>query len=148
MCPTSVTGAVFDDTERLASIVRTVAQMRCQNNLISNCFLRCGLLSGYADVYSHFATSSFNTDIALWDDDLPKIDPSYIKDVLSLVNLSAASDSSVKISTSIITERQQTLKKYYNAGEGFQHFLRAGVHSYHGRGKWRWFRSNSSQETI
>ena len=123
MCATSVTGAVFDDAERLMCIVRTVAQLRCPNNLVSKCFLNCGLLSGYAFMYSHFPTSSFNTSIALVDDDLPKIDPGYIEDVLLLVNLSAAPGSKVEISTLSITERQQTLKKYYNGGEGFRQFF-------------------------
>ncbi len=54
MCLASLTGKHFGDVERIGCVVRTVQSLKIQHGLIVHCFEKCGLLSGYNDVASHF----------------------------------------------------------------------------------------------
>ena len=103
-------------------MIRTVLELKEQKKLITNCFVRSGLLSGFSQVHSHFNTEIFAAGEALRDANLPRIDMVYIKDVLSLHNLSATPVEGVIIPESRISQRLQALRQYYNEGNGFRKF--------------------------
>ena len=85
----SLTRRNFDDTERIGCVVRTVPSLSKENRLITNCFQKCGLLSRYSKVLTHFPAALFNAGPPLRDLNLPRVNPDYVKSVLSLTNLAA-----------------------------------------------------------
>ena len=73
MCANSLTMKSFDDTERIGCVVRTVMALERESKLITSCFRKCGLLSGYKEVHRHFVPSIFAAGRPLRDTNLPVI---------------------------------------------------------------------------
>lgn len=90
--------------------------------MIADCFAKSGLLSGYLEVHKHFPPSVFNVGVHLRDANLPKVDSSYITDVLSIENLSDAPGSPVRVNESHLDDRRRMLHQYMAAGQGFRKF--------------------------
>lgn len=90
--------------ERGVCFVRTLRALKSKPKLISDCFAKCGLLSGYNDVGQHFPPSLFSVGMSLRDPNLPKINSIYIQAMLSLKNLSSARGSPITIPEIIMTE--------------------------------------------
>jgi len=63
ICASGVTGKVFDDAERIGCVVRTLLALQASPELITSCFHKAGLLTGYNDISSHFAPAKFNAGV-------------------------------------------------------------------------------------
>ncbi len=101
-------------------MVRTIYALRSENTLIAPCFEKCGLLSGYDDVFSHFPSRLFNAGSSLRDSNLPRVNHTYVKSVLSLSNLTAQRGAAVEIPETIMSERQKRLEDYARVAAGIR----------------------------
>ena len=122
ICASNLTGNQFDDVKRIGSVVRTIQSLKTQHGLISKCFTKCGLLCGYNEVAQHFPSNLFNAGRPLRDLNLPQVNTSYVKSVLSIMNLAAERGSAICIPESVITERQNRLEDYAAKELGFREF--------------------------
>ncbi len=122
MCAAEVTHEVFDDVERIACIVRTLNALKFNEKLIVSYFKKADLLSGYKDVSSHFAPSTFLVGTLLRGSRLSVINTSYVKHVSSLRNLAAGRGEPVVIPESLISEQYRQLSEYSFAANGFRKF--------------------------
>lgn len=77
-------------------------ELEKEKDLLTCCFLKCGM--------------------SLRDDLLPRVDTEYVRDALSLANLSAASGQVIRLSTSRVIAQRLQIKQYYDAGIGFRKF--------------------------
>ena len=105
----SLTRRKVDNIERIGCVVRTVRSLSMEKRLISNCFQKCGLFSGYSELFTHFPPALFNAGALNRDLNLPQANPDYVKPVLSLTNLAAERGLAVQIPDAIISEHQKRL---------------------------------------
>ena len=96
--------------------------LKAQHSLISKCFAKCGLLCGDNEVAQHFPPNLFNAGRTLRDSNFPQVNTSYVKSVLSIMNLAAERGSAICIPESVITERQKRLEDCAATGLGFREF--------------------------
>lgn len=89
MCSNGITGKIFDDTERIGCVVRSVLALQKEVELITSCFKKCGFLTGYNKVHKHFNPSMFAAGKSMRDTNLPTITSHYVRNVLSVSNISA-----------------------------------------------------------
>lgn len=118
----NVNSKSFDDVERIACVVRTVAVLKKEPDRISKFFEKAGLSKCYSELNNHFDASEFKDGISLRDSCLPKVTNTYIAEVFSLQNLAASIGSPIVIPTSLIDGQNQRLTDYKKLNGNFFSF--------------------------
>lgn len=120
MCANAVTKREFDDTDCIRCAVKIVLVPKKEKQLTVGCFEKCGLFSGYNDLYRHIRIALFNTGIPLRNLNLPKVTDSYIHVVLSLGNVSITPGNRVHRAEHSMTNKTRMLQQYAEARGGFR----------------------------